>query len=43
MADIFPANKNDNGSNNSVDETPTNTETPTLDEEIKSDLSEKLG
>ena len=43
VADIFPANKNDNGSNNSVDETPTNTETPTLEEEIKTDLSEKLG
>lgn len=43
VADIFPANKNDNGSNNSFDETPTNTETSTLEEEIKTDLSEKLG
>ena len=43
VADIFPANKNDNGSNNSVDDSPTNIETPTLEEEIKSDLSEKLG
>lgn len=43
VADIFPANKNDNGSNNSVDDSTTNIETPTLEEEIKSDLSEKLG